>query len=466
MTEDYGIPCHNCTAKFIHPVAEPVRSRSHPNENHYAAKRAANGYAESLCDFLIMAMTSTAPDILNRQHQHVFRVSKMETACRFDKQHFHNGASCDCSETNTEPELHNMSAAMRRLVSRAYLFPYQGLWPDTRPALQRTYWPDALFNTERTWDDPNSNHRPLYDHQVARHLQQPNLSILDHIGNPMMHGDAPVTVIPFIKEYWDPSTRFDRLKQHGQLLLDSIGGLEGWLQRYTAAFGHYGNIHRDRVRQEYTLRLFLTTMVTHQLAIDPGITYERALSIADVFARIWDPNPETIRNDPVVGVPLADAMIYLIVSARQSLMWNPSYQFGGQIFSRDVKFLYSKYCLERNRDMRLEDERTREAAIEDTVTPLTALEVAALPPDQMECSLCMDDMSNPLEPHAAVRLKCPSGHLVGMNCWMEFWRKKRQVHMVQEDGILCHSCGHFKLGEWKAPVHRINLFANDVLTDV
>ncbi|KAK1634860.1 hypothetical protein BDP81DRAFT_378143 [Colletotrichum phormii] len=107
------------------------------DENDIEARAAAENYVKSMVEFLNMALMEASFPILNNPHddQLVFRVSKIETACRFNKDHVGNGAYCECLErddatkefnTNRMTELHNTAAAMRRIVSHAYWFPWRG----------------------------------------------------------------------------------------------------------------------------------------------------------------------------------------------------------------------------------------------------------------------------------------------------------------------------------------------------
>ncbi|OHX00984.1 hypothetical protein CSPAE12_00339 [Colletotrichum incanum] len=334
VKENYDIACPSCTKRFFQTRRSPVRIATNLNsinENGPQAQAAAQEYAKSLIEFLIMAFTSADPVFEDTDDQRAFRVCKMETACRFDKDHFDNGAFCQgthCEDpkqkehfedipTNTWPELHNISAAMRRVVSQGYLL----------------------------------------------------------------------------------------------------------------------------------------------LAQDSGLSDARARAVAEILVHVWVVNP--IARGKLVG-PALLGLFEKVLDAGRKAVKDRLYNFAGDMLATDAGLKFTQYYFMRNRELWLLNEYARQHAIESTVEPLGEQEIdhlRAAVPDDMDCVACGEEMAHPPDAHAAVRLKCGAGHMIGMKCWTRALRRKKWVEM---DGIKCHSCADKILGPWKMPMNLHVVDAYDV----
>ncbi|GKT49788.1 uncharacterized protein ColSpa_09969 [Colletotrichum spaethianum] len=435
-----------------------------------------------------MAFASADPIFEDSDDQRAFRVCKMETACRFDKDHFDNGASCQgthCEDpkqkehfedipTNTRPELHNISAAMRRAVSQGYLFPYRGYWPSEPeiydPILvaqgMEYVVPVSYRNNERPQGDGSPDlFQPSYESCVHRHLAQPNLQVLKTIANPAFPQNTHVTVIPFLKPSLDDASRFDRIwKGVFFSAVMAMGGPDAW-EAWWLSSGQADETDQDPdavdAESERYLRNDISLIATRLLADDSGLSDARAWAVAEILLHVWQVSP--IERGKHVGPALLGLVEKLLETVRKA-MKDRLYSFAGEMLATDDALRYTQYYFKRNRELWLHDEHTRQQAIENTVEPLTKPEIDALcaaDPDARDCVACGEEMAYPPDAHAAMRLKCGAGHTIGMKCWTKALRRKKGVFM---DGIKCHSCADKILGPWKMPVNLRVVDAYDVAT--
>ncbi|KZL75971.1 hypothetical protein CT0861_05228 [Colletotrichum tofieldiae] len=420
-----------------------------------------------------MAFTSADPVFEDTDDQRAFRVCKMETACRFDKDHFDNGAFCrgtHCEDpkqkehfedipTNTWPELHNISAAMRRAVSQGYLFPYRGYWPCESeiydPVLVAQGRADVVPVTYRNNERPQNEgapdvFQPSYESCIQRHLGQPDLQVLKTAANPVFSQNTPVTVIPFLKPRLDDRSRFDRIWKgvfFGTVM--AIGGPDVWETRWLKFAQGYEADGVDPESERY-LRNDISLIATRLLAHDSGLSDARAKAVAEILVYIWVVNP--ITRGKLVGPALLGLFEKLLDTGRKA-MEERMHSFAGEMLATDAALKFTEYYFKRNRELWLHDEHVRQHAIENTVEPLSQQEIdhlRAADPDAVDCVACGEEMDYPPAAHAAMRLKCGAGHMIGMNCWTRALRRKKWVEM---DGIKCHSCADKILGPWKMPMN-------------
>ncbi|KAK2039140.1 hypothetical protein LZ31DRAFT_96352 [Colletotrichum somersetense] len=478
MTENYDVPCPSCTNEFFQTRHAPVRITSNLDtidESSPRAKAAARGYVKSLIEFLIMAVTSAGTDVDDADDQRAFRVCKMETACRFDKDHLDNGASCAAAHwtdprhkepfedipTNTWPELHNIGAAMRRAVSQGYLFPYRGYWPCQMvvydPVLMAQdnvqVVPVTNMNTERPRNDgaPDPT-QPSYEFCVQRHLSQPDIQVLKNVADPANPQTTPVAVIPFLDSKWDEKLRMGKIWQEsfsgalvkfkGKAIWKTL-----WSRHSLATLGEYDYDSSG----ELLMRCELCLIATKLMSQDSGLSDARTRAVADILVHIYEISP--IRRGELVGPELLATFEKLLEAGRAMRRLSP-YSFTGEMLFKEETLEYTQYHFKRNLTLWLQDEHARQRAIDDTFDPLTAEEVDALAaaeddPDAIDCVACGEEMTRPPDAHAAVRLRCGAGHTIGKNCWTRSLRRKTGVQM---DGIRCHSCADKVLGPWKMPV--------------
>ncbi|KAK1597098.1 uncharacterized protein LY79DRAFT_587567 [Colletotrichum navitas] len=472
VTENYDVPCPSCTNEFFQTRHAPVRVTANLHtidESSPRAQAAAQEYAKSLVEFLTMAFTPAGTVVDDADDQRAFRVCKMETACRFDKDHFDNGAFCTGAHwtdpkqkelfedipTNTWPELHNLGAAMRRTVSQGYLFPYRGYWPcqmavyDPVLVAQDNVQvvPVTDMNTERPRNEGVPDVRqPSYEYCVQRHLGQPDIQVLKNVVDPANSQNTPVAVIPFLKSKFDEGLRLEKIWQEtfcGALV--KFGGSDAWEDLWR----QYSLAPADGERM---MRCEFSLIATKLLCQDSGLSHARARAVADILVHIWEINP--VRRGELVGPALLGPFEKLLEAGRDMMRFWP-YSFTGEMLFNEETLQYTQYHFKRNLALWLQDEHVRQRAIDDTFEPLTAGEVDALAaadgdPDAIDCVACGEEMARPPHAHAAVRLKCGAGHMIGKNCWTRSLRRKTGVQM---DGIRCHSCADKVLGPWKMPVN-------------
>ncbi|TDZ36110.1 hypothetical protein C8035_v007909 [Colletotrichum spinosum] len=448
LDEGYSSPCHTCTGKFMQPRDAPVVwSRSPPDETTAAAQAAAVSYVNSLCDLVQLSSLPRWDNIYVDDGHEIKRTARMELACRFRKDHFHRGPRCGCCETNTQPELHNPSAAHRQSMARVYLFP----WEQDGEADQQFAMEDAEEDVRQltaAWDILTS---------------QPELDTLNRLRMASTVGE--IRVIPFYLELWDSRDRTQHVRDMWQRKQAEEGGAEGWKNEYNMAFVAHEDVDVDDESMDWEIRYRkrLVKLMIDIAAGDPGLPLERLRSVVQLCFRLLDVDLDRLALDETLG-PAFGANLWDLHQRARSLSQDglQDDRPAGSLWLNELKWEVLDYSFRRNRMLRYEDERVREAAIESTVTPLTAAQVAALPADRKECSFCFEELRNPSEHHAAMRMHCPSGHLIGRNCWMEAWRAKRLHEMDVEDGILCHSCAHFKIGDWRVPSSRWEVWLDDM----
>ncbi|KAK1989110.1 hypothetical protein LZ30DRAFT_744568 [Colletotrichum cereale] len=484
VRERYDVPCPSCTNEFFQTRRAPARINSNLNrvdERSPQARAAAREYAKSLIEFLTMAFAPAGTVFDDGDDQRAFRVCKMETACRFDKDHLDNGAVCTGTHwtdprqkepfedipTNSWPELHNIGAAVRRAVSEGYLFPYRGYWPCEMavydPVLMAqgdmNVVPVTNINTERPQNEGAPDlFQPSYEYCVQRHLSQPDIQVLKNVARPAhLHRDTPVSVLPFLRPKLDDKLRFKKLWQETFAdPIDNMGGWPAWEASWDGssladadaeldAGGHSG-------RSERLMRYDFSLIAMGLLSQDSGLSDARARAVAEILVHIWEVSP--VRRGQLVGPTLLFAFEKLLDAGRDMRRLWP-YEFAGEMLVKHAAIEYAQYYFKRNGVLWLHDEHVRQCAIDDTFEPLTKAEVDALAaaggdPNPIDCVACGEEMARPEDAHAAVRLKCGAGHTIGKNCWTRAIRRKRTVQM---DGIRCHSCGDKVLGPWKIPVN-------------
>ncbi|WQF75078.1 hypothetical protein CDEST_00092 [Colletotrichum destructivum] len=487
LKETYDVPCPSCTYGFFQTRAQPKKTEwsSGSAEDSPMSRAAAREYAKSLIEFLIMAFTSADGIPAPGQDQRAFRVCKMEMACRFDKDHFENGPNCEaihCEEqkdlfgdikTNTWTEMHNISAAMRRAVSRGYLFPYRGYWPCRGPLYDPHLMahgvgyvvPVTDMNTERPQNEgPSDTSQESYESCVRRHLAQPAIpSMTTAPRNPKDAQPKPTPVIPFLRPDWNDQAGFESIWRN--VFRNQIVALQGeaiWkeiflqcaqLQEPNKTF------NRHDADEALSLRKDLCQLAARLISVDSGLPPARAIAVAAVMTPLLDPNPSPIATIDVEITGLLQKLFQARKASEQE-----RYRFAGDMIAFDDSWRYTKYHLKRNREITLNDEHTREVAIENASIPLTEPEIDRLRAAgsyDIDCVVCDEEMGDPQDSHAAVRLKCDAHHSIGKNCWMRFNRRKKGQYT---NGIRCHSCADKIIGTWDVPINLELLDAYDIGT--
>ncbi|OHE96588.1 hypothetical protein CORC01_08186 [Colletotrichum orchidophilum] len=417
-----------------------------------------------MVEFLIMSLNSTEKEISDADDQHIFRVSKIETACRFNKDHVANGAYCECLEndnatkefnTNRETELHNTAAAMRRVVSQGYLFPFRGFWILPNSRRERRYFE---ANTQRP---PNEGQLdpafPSFNQCTTFHLTQPDLNFLDNIGNQLLRESNSVTVIPVLHSNHNVAARVREFGTQMRDTITSLGGRDQWERAYIHSTD-LAVITAEHTAAEYDMRMQVCGLVSRLLGHDPGLTMERIISIGRVFREFLQVDGSAMINN--LPQELKRLFSRLLLTARYALV-HRMYPYGGMMLINPSQYNHTEYTLLRNHKMRLNDEFHKQGAIESVVTPLKEAEVQGLDPDDADCPICAEPVGTGNDPHAGMRIKCNANHVVGKNCWMKALRCRRQEYM---EGLKCPMCGDFKLSDWGAPIHHRELWAIDVVS--
>ncbi|GKT95998.1 hypothetical protein Ct61P_13848 [Colletotrichum tofieldiae] len=348
---------------------------------------------------------------------------------------------------------------MRRAVSQGYLFPYRGYWPCESeiydPVLVAQGRADVVPVTYRNNERPQNEgapdvFQPSYESCIQRHLGQPDLQVLKTAANPVFSQNTPVTVIPFLKPRLDDRSRFDRIWKgvfFGTVM--AIGGPDVWETRWLKFAQGYEADGVDPESERY-LRNDISLIATRLLAHDSGLSDARAKAVAEILVYIWVVNP--ITRGKLVGPALLGLFEKLLDTGRKA-MEERMHSFAGEMLATDAALKFTEYYFKRNRELWLHDEHVRQHAIENTVEPLSQQEIdhlRAADPDAVDCVACGEEMDYPPAAHAAMRLKCGAGHMIGMNCWTRALRRKKWVEM---DGIKCHSCADKILGPWKMPMN-------------
>ncbi|KAJ0159783.1 hypothetical protein CTA2_9117, partial [Colletotrichum tanaceti] len=416
LKETYDVPCPSCTYGFFQTRAQPKSAEwiAGSAEDSPMSRAAAREYALALIEFLIMAFTSADGIPEPDQDQRAFRVCKMETACRFDKDHFENGPDCDemhCREqkelfndikTNTWTEMHNISAAMRRAVSRGYLFPYRGYWPCQGPLYDphllahgaEYVVPVTNMNTERPRNEgPPDASQESYETYVQRYLAQPAIpSMTVASRNPKDPQPKPTPVIPFFLSDWNDQAAFESIWRdvfHGQIMAwqgetiwkdmflqcarvqktvqETVQDSQETVQETNKTFT------RHDAEDALSLRKDLCQLATRLISLDSGLSPERATAVAAVLTPLLDANPFPIATDDAEITGLLRELIRAREASEQE-----RYRFAGDMIAFEDSWRYTRYHLRRNRHIALADEHAREVAIENACVPLTKPEVEGL----------------------------------------------------------------------------------------
>ncbi|KAL2752331.1 hypothetical protein ACRALDRAFT_1072304 [Sodiomyces alcalophilus JCM 7366] len=444
-SETYDVPCPECTGRFIVPSKAPVHVTTSIRTNREANNAAVVAYTKALCFFFQCVLgyhRFSDPDTVTD----LYKACKIEVACRFNKDHFEDGAYCLCQEANEWPEYRNLSAALRRLPARGLLYP--GEDDDMTRDLEMTDdWPDvplvescaAFFDSFQAQPSPGEVN-----------------GLLDN-----------VPVLPF---------HYDRERRNGSLFISLIAKVNeafafhedesGWIDQYL----EHHEAPEDEVPYDWALsvrevRRNLLLAVAHLLANDNGLVDRRAHDIFDLFsnlARIGDEWTTGGVHDHVADdmTRLADPHQWEPQLTLYELMQMNSERPHSDFFLREDVFLDTEWNLWQSAEMRIEDEHKREEAVEASLDrPLTQDEYDALDETDKQCFICRMPMSvqgaDTFPPtdddeafalgHDAVRLKCRMGHAVGKKCFMEYWRSKRLADGVHD--IVCDLCG-------RQPLHR------------
>ncbi|KAE9581643.1 hypothetical protein CGCF415_v013166 [Colletotrichum fructicola] len=409
-------------------------------------------------------ITSTVPrwPIIpaDEDHLQLYRTSKMEMACRFSKDHFDKGGLCDCNRTNIEPELHNIAVAMRQTVARTYLYPREGTHPTPVLVGGKIVYVNEQ-KKEYAWDDPVNAGHTFRDEAMAKMAGQSDLSQLNHLKRPTSVGE--IQVIPFFMDIWDNDKAHIIMSQsmeHDWNMKE--GGIEAWYEKF---LGHYGNEYDSVKEIELNFRMRLINTANNLVINDCGLTFLRMFQVMRIFKNILFFEMEDWGKDPQLTPACASKLAELCRQGarpmpERKLLFGEPVGFGGDAWFDQLRMLGMHHYFHRNRSLHREDEFASAAAIQNTVMPLSEEEIAALSDEDRECAICEKEMGWPLEGHAAMRIKCPSRHRVGMNCWMKTCRLKRLSERGRD--INCHSCADSKVGEWHAVESRDRVFAVDV----
>ncbi|KAK1690071.1 hypothetical protein BDP55DRAFT_725448 [Colletotrichum godetiae] len=479
QSEEYEIACHECTGKFLQPFAKPKRfTQSMVDENDMEARDAAENYAKSMVEFLNMALMEASSPILNNPHddQFVYRVSKIETACRFDKDHVENGANCECLErddatkefnTNRMTELHNTAAAMRRIVSHAYWFPWRGFWPGpvtgNRAQVRVRYL--SLAHTQRPANDGELDPEFLpVEQYIELHRQQPDFTFLDNLGNRKLDESESLTVVPVLHSAPDILGRVEVFTDLLTETIESFGGRDGW-ERSLLTSNFPMTLFAEYAAATFDARMQVSNLVSRLLAHDPGLTRARIASISRIFLRFWHFDTNVMRAS--FSQDLRRLFDKLVIHTYEAIVQRGSGRYrngayAGGMLTSPGHYKHTEYIILRNTSMRLKDEFYRQDLLESVVAPLTKAELQELDLADTDCFVCMEPLGTVQDPHAAVRFKCASEkHVVGKNCWMKSLRRIRPKYNSSE--LKCPLCSDCVLSDWKTPFNNNHLWAWDVV---
>ncbi|KAF9878040.1 hypothetical protein CkaCkLH20_04616 [Colletotrichum karsti] len=443
MTQRYNISCHNCSGKWHHPTVAPSAVVYSPAENKEAVHRAEQSYIREMCSLIAVSTYPRWPETPDDAKRDIYPVVKQELACRFNKDHFDNGNLCDCSDTNTHPELHNISAALRQVIARCYLLPWE--WQETTSNKAEFPFP--------------GKENPRFRFIGDRLKKQPELSALNHLKAPTTIGD--IGVLDFFVEPWDWKQREMHMRQSFKAnCWLSWGRPEVWYNDFNDVMSPQTPLPDCQIADELDFRGQIVHKIFSLLTVDSGLSPDRAASIARVHTIIMSPDPNLLSRDQTFDEGTKRALHHITLRMPHFNHHNLTTPSVGAAWTAEDENINTAYHLRRNRDLLLSDEDSRMRAIERAVVPLTRAEFDAL--DEPDCLICIEAMSYPGEPHAAVRFRCPSRHYVGMNCWMKAQRKKRSVDSGR--AIRCIACGdNYPLGEWPAPINLDPVFGAEHL---
>lgn len=438
-TEFYNTPCAECTGRFIAPSRDPFNVSTRMRLNKEANDAAAIAYAKALCFFLYCML---------RYHRYsdddaitdVYKACKIEVACRFDKDHFEEGAYCPCQEANEWPEYRNLSAALRRLPARGLLYPGEA---------------DVAT---RDWE--------MADDYPDIPLLQACVEFFEAFCAQPLPGDVNPTIrdVPVLPFY------YNRHRRNGDLFNTLVFKIdeafryydddEGWADEYLAHFAAPEDEDPlDWARLVLGVRRNLLYAVAHLVATDSGLPERRAHVVLDLFL-----NLAHIGEDWAEG-PLHDQVASEMLDLADPDQWDPQITVFAMALTRTAKpvadfflddnvFLEAEYHLSRSAELRVTDEHRREDAVDASLGDYaTQEECDALDETDRLCFICrtlMSVMGDGRAPptnedesfafgHEAVRIKCRRGHLVGKKCFMEYWRTRRLVE--GSNAVLCDLCG-------------------------
>ncbi|KAJ0297919.1 hypothetical protein COL516b_010285 [Colletotrichum fioriniae] len=478
QSEEYDISCHECTGKFLQPFTKPRRfTESMVDENGIEARAATEQYVKSMVEFLNMALMDAGPELQtklegNEDDQFVIRVSKIETACRFNKDHVENGPYCECLETddatkefdtNRITELHNNAAAMRRIVSQSYFFPWRGFWPgaNTGNRLADEFNYRLLTHTRRPANDGELDPRfPSVEQCTESHRQQPDFTFLINLGDRKPHESGQVTAVPVLQSAPDIVDRVGVLTAQLTEKIDSFGGRDEWERSVIESFPV--PLFAEFVAANFDTRMQVSNLVSHLLAHDPGLTRARIASISRIFLEFWQVDTDVMKANLPQDLRMLFVSLFkwssVSITQRGSIGFRSGAYAGGMLTSPG-HYKHTEYILLRNANLRFKDEFSRQSLLEGVVAPLREAELQEL--DDTDCFICMEPLGTGQDPHAAVRVKCPlENHVVGKNCWMKSHRRRSKFDPRE---LKCPLCSDFVLGEWKMPFNNTELWAWDLV---
>ncbi|KAL9946334.1 hypothetical protein ACHAP6_005493 [Verticillium nonalfalfae] len=427
VDQHFECPCPDCSCTYIEPAGRPAEVECfYPNEDKggdntrgNAVTRwldaAADAYTTKLCEYLLAMfskgnVTYNFADLVER-----WKVCNVESACIFDPQHFDTARVCDCQESNTAPELRNMSHAIRcRSARRAIaddevvLETYAQVAPlptaaSTRRALKRDYL-DKHPPIQAAYPFNGVPVLPIADWICDEHICTPE-ELFARIGDAVQSFES--------EDNWD-------------IIHNGEGGSS------TCGLAQ---------------RIEILSTVAVLLSEDNGLPRRQVQKIFLNLMNLLRPM-DVFFTGPSVIESYGPAMLALL----QLGTFFDGHQRGGNALLDPDRFRNLVLALKQKRSIRFTDELMFDEAIQGTIAE--AVSKQELDADNsIVCLLCKDKLvaldrtyldqkaaehsENYREDSIAIRVKCQGRHVFCIKCWLGFWKSQTANGQPK---VQCHAC--------------------------
>ncbi|CRK16261.1 hypothetical protein BN1708_011699 [Verticillium longisporum] len=528
VDQHFKYPCPDCSCTYIEPAGRPAEVECfYPNEDKggdnnrgNAVTRwldaAADAYTTKLCEYLLAMfskgnVTYNFADLVER-----WRVCNVESACVFDPQHFDTARVCDCQESNTAPELRNMSHAIRCRSARRAIADDEDLL-ETGNAVTR--WLDAAadayttklceyllamfskgnvtynfadlverwrvcnvesacvfdpqhFDTARVCDCQESNTAPELrnmSHAIrcrsARRAIADDEDLLETYAQVAPHPIAALTRRALKRDYLDKHPPIQAAFPFNGIPVLPIAD---WIcdehtctpEELFARIGdavqsfetedNWETIHKGEGGSRtcgLAQRIEILSTVAVLLSEDNGLARRQIHKIFLNSMNLLRPM-DIFFTGPSVIESYGPAMLALL----QLGTFFDGHQRAGNALIDPDRFQNLVLALKQKRSLRFTDELMFDEAIKGTIAE--AVSKQELDADNsIVCLLCKDKLvaldrtfldqkaaehsENYREGHIAIRVKCQGRHVFCIKCWLGFWKSQTANGQPK---VQCHEC--------------------------
>ncbi|KAF3354861.1 hypothetical protein VdG1_04517 [Verticillium dahliae VDG1] len=427
VDQHFKYPCPECSCTYIEPAGRPAEVECfRPNEDKggynnrgNAVTRwldaAADAYTTKLCEYLLAMfskgnVTYNFADLVQR-----WKVCNVESACVFDPQHFDTARICDCQESNTAPELRNMSHAIRCRSARRAIADDE--------VLLETYAQVAPLPTA------GSTRRALKRDYLDKH--PPIQAAFPFNGIPVL----PIAGWICDEHACSPEELFARIG-------DAVQSFESEDNWETIHKGEGGSSTCSLAQ-----RIEILSTVAVLLSEDNGLPRPQIQKIFLNFLNLLRPT-DTFLTGPPVTESYGPAMLALF----QLGTFFDGHQLAGNALLDPDRFRNLVLALKQKRSLRFADEVMFDEAIRGTIAEVVSKQELDAD-NSIVCLLCKDKLvaldrtfldqkaaehsDNYREGRIAIRVKCQGRHVFCIKCWSGFWKSQTANGLPK---VQCHEC--------------------------